>query len=194
MIWDSLPETVPTHWNYKGEIDDWGHKSTTIFITFLLSGLTYLLFTIIPMIDPKKKIKLMGNKYDNLKFLMTLFMSALAIFLLYSIKEQSLTNPAFLIAAIGLLYILLGNYIKTIKANYFIGIRTPWTLEHESVWKSTHLLAGKLWFIGGLAIVITALLTDRDFYTIFFIVITIIISLIPVIYSFIAYRKLKIED
>ena len=52
-IWSSLPDTVPIHWNYKGEIDDWGNKSSLIFITFLLSGLTYILFTVIPFIDPK---------------------------------------------------------------------------------------------------------------------------------------------
>ncbi len=64
-IWSALPETVPTHWNYKGEIDDWGSKNSLILITFLLSAVTYILFTIIPLIDPKKRIQTMGNKYHN---------------------------------------------------------------------------------------------------------------------------------
>ncbi len=190
-IWDSLPETIPTHWNYKGEIDDWGKKSTIILITFLLPGLTYIIFSLVPLIDPKKKIQAMGNKFHNLKFLLVLFMSALAIFIIYSIKEQSITNPSFIILAIGLLYMLLGNYMKTIKANYFIGIRTPWTLENENVWKNTHELAGKLWFIGGLAIVISSLTTNNPFNSIFFITITVLITLIPVIYSFIDYKNKK---
>ena len=190
-IWNSLPETVPTHWNYKGEIDAWGKKSSLILIMFLLPVLTYVLFSIIPFIDPKKKIQAMGNKYHNLKFLMTLFMSALAIFILYSVKEQSITNPAFIILAIGLLYIILGNYMKTLKANYFIGIRTPWTLENETVWKTTHALAGKLWFTGGLAIIISSLTTNKNFNSIFFISITIIIAVIPLIYSFLEFNKIK---
>ena len=190
-IWNSLPETVPTHWNYKGEIDDWGDKTTLIFITFLLSGLTYILFTVIPFIDPKKRIQTMGNKYHNLKFLMVLFMSALAVFIIYSAKEQSITNPSFIILAMGLLFMLLGNYFKTIKANYFIGIRTPWTLEHESVWKSTHKLAGKLWFVGGLAIVLSSLTTTKDFNGIFFISVTLLLALIPIVYSYLEYKKLK---
>ena len=190
-IWNSLPETVPTHWNYKGEIDAWGKKSSLILIMFLLPVLTYVLFSIIPFIDPKKKIQAMGNKYHNLKFLMTLFMSALAIFIIYSVKEQSITNPAFIILAIGLLYIILGNYMKTLKANYFIGIRTPWTLENETVWKKTHALAGKLWFIGGLAIIISSLTTNKNFNSIFFISITIIIAVIPLIYSFLEFNKIK---
>ena len=190
-IWNSLPETVPTHWNYKGEIDDWGDKTTLIFITFLLSGLTYILFTVIPFIDPKKRIQTMGNKYHNLKFLMVLFMSALAVFIIYSAKEQSITNPSFIILAMGLLFMLLGNYFKTIKANYFIGIRTPWTLEHESVWKSTHKLAGKLWFVGGLAIVLSSLTTSKEFNGLFFISVTVLLALIPIVYSFLEYKKLK---
>lgn len=190
-IWSSLPEIVPIHWNYKGEIDDWGNKSSLIFITFLLSGLTYILFTIIPLIDPKKRIQTMGNKYHNLKFLMVLFMSALAVFIIYSVKEQSITNPSFIYLAMGLLFMLLGNYMKTIKANYFIGIRTPWTLEYESIWKSTHKLAGKIWFVGGLAIVISSLTTSKDFNGIFFISAITLLAIIPVVYSYMEYRKLK---
>ena len=190
-IWSFLPEIVPIHWNYKGEIDDWGNKSSLIFITFLLSGLTYILFTVIPFIDPKKRIQAMGNKYHNLKFLMVLFMSALAVFIIYSVKEQSITNPSFIYLAMGLLFILLGNYMKTIKANYFIGIRTPWTLEYESIWKSTHKLAGKIWFVGGLAIVISSLTTSKDFNGIFFISAITLLAIIPVVYSYMEYRKVK---
>ena len=190
-IWSSLPDIVPIHWNYKGEIDDWGNKSSLIFITFLLSGLTYILFTVIPFIDPKKRIQTMGNKYHNLKFLMVLFMSALAVFIIYSAKEQSITNPSFIYLAIGLLFMLLGNYMKIIKANYFIGIRTPWTLEYESIWKSTHKLASKIWFVGGLAIVISSLTTNKDFNGIFFISAITLLAIIPVVYSYMEYRKLK---
>lgn len=190
-IWSSLPETVPTHWNYKGEIDDWGSKNSLILITFLLSGVTYILFTIIPLIDPKKRIQTMGNKYHNLKFLMVLFMSALAVFIIYSVKEQSITNPSLVIFAIGILFMLLGNYMKTIKANYFIGIRTPWTLENESVWKSTHKLAGKLWFVGGLAIAISSLTASKKFNSIFFISVTLLITLIPFVYSYLEYKKIR---
>ena len=190
-IWSSLPDTVPLHWNYIGEIDDWGNKSSLIFITFLLSGLTYILFTVIPFIDPKKRIQTMGNKYHNLKFLMVLFMSALAVFIIYSAKEQSITNPSFIYLAIGLVFMLLGNYMKIIKANYFIGIRTPWTLEYESIWKSTHKLASKIWFVGGLAIVISSLTTNKDFNGIFFISAITLLAIIPVVYSYMEYRKLK---
>ena len=67
---------------------------------------------------------------------------------------------------IGLLFAFLGNYFKTIKPNYFIGIKTPWTLENEEVWKKTHLIGGKLWFIGGLLMALTFVLPNKmQFYT-----------------------------
>ena len=158
-----------------------------------MPGLTYLIFSLVPLIDPKKKIQTMGNKYNNLKFLMVVFMAALALFIIYSVKEQSIANPTFIFVAIGLLYVLLGNYMKTIKANYFIGIRTPWTLESESVWEKTHVLAVKTCFIGGLSIIISSIIMNKEFNGIFFIAITIIISLIPLIYSYIEYKKLKVN-
>jgi len=191
FIWDSLPETVPIHWNSKGQIDNWGPKSTLILVTSLLTILMYGLLTIIQFIDSKKKIQNMGTKYYNLKFFIILFMSALAIFILYSVKKQTIANPNLILMIIGGLFVVLGNYMKTIKANYFIGIRTPWTLENETVWKKTHILAGKLWFVGGLAIIICCFIFDRELSSTLFIGITLIISLIPVLYSYFSFKKLK---
>lgn len=194
-IWNSLPKIIPIHWNLNGDIDNWGKKSTLILITFLLSGFTYGIFSLVPLIDPKKKIQAMGNKYHNLKFLMILFMSFLNVFIIYSVKEQSITNLNIIFIAVGLLFILLGNYMKTFKVNYFIGIRTPWTLENEYVWKKTHILAGKLWFLGGLAIIISSIISniinEKEFNGIFFVSVTIIMALAPVIYSYFEYRKIK---
>lgn len=190
-IWNSLPETIPVHWNLNGDIDNWGKKSTLIIMTFMSSGLTYCIFLLAPLIDPKKKIQAMGNKYHNLKFLMVLLMSVLSVFIIYSTKEQSITNSNVMFICVGLLYIILGNYMKTIKANYFIGIKTPWTLENEFVWKKTHSLAGKLWLLGGISIIASSLITNKEINHTIFLSITTIIALVPVIYSYIEYKKLE---
>ena len=156
FIWHSLPDEVPIHWNMHGKMDRYGSKEELLIIPFLLPFLIYVLLLIIPVINPKGKLNNMGNKRQNLKLLITTFMSVLALYILYSAKQQTLENPNYLITAIGILFIILGNYFKTIKPNYFIGVRTPWTLENEVTWKETHKLAGKLWFLGGLLIVILA--------------------------------------
>ncbi|MGB5227255.1 MAG: SdpI family protein [Eudoraea sp.] len=190
-IWNQLPEKVPMHWNIKGEIDRYGDKIELIIIPILLPLLIYIIFLVIPKIDPKNKLQNMGNKYQNIKTLLTLFMSILALFIIYSIKNRSFTNPNYILLSMGVLYTILGNYFKTIKPNYFIGIRTPWTLENDTVWQETHLLAGKIWFIGGLMVVFSSLILNGQSNLTVFIIITMVIVLIPIIYSYLKFKKIK---
>jgi uncharacterized membrane protein len=168
-----------------------GGKFSLITLLFLLPVLTYVLMLVIPKIDPKKKIELMGGKYYQLKFILVLFMSTLAFMILHISVNQSTSSPNLIFIPIGVLFIALGNYFKVIQPNYFIGIRTPWTLESKEVWKLTHNLAGKLWIAGGLIIVITSLTIAKSIFIYFFIGTTAIIILVPVIYSFIKFKELK---
>jgi uncharacterized membrane protein len=190
-VWNSLPEKVPLHWNIEGEIDRYGEKSDLILIPVLLPLLIYVLFTIIPKIDPKGKIKNMGNKYTILKTIMTLFMYVLSMIIIYIALNETFYNPNYIVLLIGILFAILGNYFKTLRANYFIGIKTPWTLENETVWKETHKLAGKLWFAGGLIIVLSSILLDKKTNFTLFAIITVLITVIPVVYSYIKYRSLS---
>ena len=188
-IWNQLPAKVPMHWNIKGEIDRYGEKMELIIIPILLPLLVYIIFLVVPKIDPKNKLNKMGNKLQTIKVLLTTFMSILALFIIYSAKNQSFANPNYIILLIGVLYIILGNYFKTIKANYFIGIRTPWTLENETVWKKTHKLGGKLWFVGGIIVVLTSLILDKEPNVTVFLIITGIITVIPIVYSYIIFKN-----
>src|SRR5690554_1751562 len=188
-IWNQLPEKVPMHWDIKGDIDRYGDKIELLLIPFLLPVLVYVIFLVVPKIDPKKKLHKMGNKLQNLKVLMTIFMSVLALFIIYSAKNNTFTNPNYILLLIGVLYIILGNYFKTIKANYFIGIRTPWTLESETVWKETHNLGGKMWFVGGILVVLSSMVLDKQANSTLFLIITAIITIIPVVYSYLLFRK-----
>src|SRR5690606_145659 len=186
-----LPQQVPMHYNIKGEVDRYGDKSELIMIPIMLPLLIYLIFLIVPYIDPKKQLQKMGNKYQHLKFILTGLMSLLALYILHSAKEQSMGNPNLIFIVIGILYLALGNYFKTIKPNYFIGIRTPWTLESESIWKETHRWAGNIWFVGGLLTILCCLILDEqaNFYA--FMAITLILVLAPMLYSYLLFRKQK---
>jgi uncharacterized membrane protein len=110
---------------------------------------------------------------------------------MYAANNESVKNPNYIVLIIGLLFVFLGNYFKTIKPNYFIGIKTPWTLENETVWKETHSLAGKMWFVGGLIIVFSSLILSKEANFTLFTVITVIIALVPVIYSYIFFKQLE---
>lgn len=188
-IWNRLPEKVPMHWNGAGEIDRYGDKKELVAVLCMLVGVTYFVFLIIPYVDPKQKLQNMGNKLNNLRMILTLFMSGLAVFILYNVQQKS-SNPGFVFAIIGLLFAFLGNYFKTIKPNYFIGIKTPWTLENEEVWKKTHIMGGKLWFVGGLLMALTFLLpNEMQLYN--FLGITAVISIVPIVYSYFEFKKIK---
>ena len=187
-IWDKLPTNVPIHWNIVGEIDGYGNKAILILIPILLPLLIYVIFLVIPNIDPKNKLNKMGNKFQNIKVLLTVFMSVLALFIIYSSKNQSFANPNYIIFGMGFLFMILGNYFKTIKPNYFLGIRTPWTLENETIWKKTHNMAGKMWFIGGMVILFASLVLSNQPNLVVFLIITGIITIVPILYSYIQFR------
>lgn len=190
-IWNTLPETVPTHWDASGEIDGYGSKNTLLLIPFMLPVLVYIIMTIAPKIDPKNKIAKMGKKYEQLKFFLVLFMSVLALFIIYSSKTQSFSSPNIIYILLGLLFAGLGNFMKTVKPNYFIGIKTPWTLENETVWKKTHLLGGKIWFVGGLLIVFMSLIFTAQTAATLFVIIAVLITIIPLVHSYIEFKKIK---
>lgn len=187
-IWTSLPAQVPMHWDINGNVNRYGEKSEMFFLAFIPLFL-YLLLLVIPVIDPKKRMDAMGSKFYSIRLLTTIFISVLFTFIIYSTKEGSLANPNYIFILIGAFFMVLGNYFTTIKPNYFIGIRTPWTLESESVWKSTHRLAAKLWIPGGLIIVVSGFIFAEQTTLIIFTTVTIIIALIPIAYSYVQYRK-----
>jgi uncharacterized membrane protein len=87
---------------------------------------------------------------------------------------------------------MLGNYFQTVRPNYFIGIRTPWTLENEQLWKKTHRMGGKLWVAGGVLIaVISIFINNNTALAITFGAILSIMVIVPVVYSYIEYLKAK---
>ncbi|MBA3665436.1 MAG: SdpI family protein [Bacteroidetes bacterium] len=191
MVWTSLPATVPMHYDLDGNVNRYGNKSELIWLSFGLPFFIYLLFMVIPFIDPKGKIKAMGNKLFQLKVLLVIFMSVLSFYIIYtSLKPQNF-NENLVFVIVGLLFSVLGNFFQSLKPNYFIGIRTPWTLENETVWKETHTLAGKIWMVGGLLIVMLTFLMSVRFYMFFFLGITAIMVLWPVIYSYRRFKALK---
>lgn len=192
FIWNDLPAKVPTHFDVDGNADDWSARAFLLFLPAGVGIIMYLVLWIIPALDPKKKIHLMGEKYYNFRFILLLFFSFFSCYMLYVSKEGSLKHPQVMIAIIGGMIILMGNYFQALRPNYFIGIRTPWTLENEIVWKNTHRLGGRLWIGGGLLLIISAIiLRDNRSIAIASFSIFIIMVLIPVIYSYIDFKKQK---
>ena len=190
LIWNKLPDQVPTHFNLAGEPNDWSSKTSLLFIPAGMGIFIYILMRVIPVLDPKKKIRQMGEKFYSLRLIVTFFFSVIAIYILHSTHEGNLKSPNILITILGVMFAVLGNYFPTIRPNYFIGLRTPWTLENEMVWKKTHQLGGMLWMIGGALIVIMAFIVkDNAVLAISFASIIFVMVIVPVVFSYIEFKK-----
>ena len=196
LIWNKLPEKIPMKYNMKGEPYIYGSKSDLLLLIAIITAVSigvYFLLVNINRIDPKKKYTAENlPRMRVLAFAISIFISAIACFFLYtSLHSELKFNPKFIVVIIGLLFTIIGNYFYTIKPNYFAGLRTPWALENEENWRLTHKLGGKLWFAGGLIIAIVGLfLNNVALYVVLMTTILIMVA-IPIIYSYRLYVKQK---
>ena len=185
-IWAELPEEVPMHWNAKGQIDRYGSKNELVGLLLMLNLPLYFILKYAPKIDPKKKIS--DSQLAGLRLVMHLFMSALALFILYSTKQAEMSSPFGIISLVGLLFAGLGWYFTKLKPNYFIGIRTPWTLESEEVWTRTHKASAPVWMIGGIFMAI-ALLIVKSASVYIVLGTTLLLTIYSVGYSWWAFKN-----
>jgi uncharacterized membrane protein len=195
-VYSSLPAIVPMHYGADGVPNRYSSKSeflTMQLIFPLISGGLYFLLKFLPSIDPKKQVKYGEQTFQRLGFGMVIFMAAISIAITFATINQSFKIDKLLLPLIGLLFVFLGNIMYSIKPNYFAGVRTPWTLEDEGNWRATHRLAGKVWVIGGLAITIAMLALPEGTGTYVFLPSIIIMSVIPIIYSYIYFKKHQLK-
>jgi uncharacterized membrane protein len=193
FIYNSLPETVPTHFGITGKPNAFGNKSSlwiTVSIMSVLSIGIYLLVTNISKIDPKKSAKLSAQTFQKIAIGVVLLLSAVNISIIYS-TANGMFNTKLFFPLLGLFFIYMGNMMHSIKPNYFVGIRLPWTLEDPNNWRATHQLSGKLWFVGGIIITLCTLLLPEKIGSIIFICLVAVIVLIPIIYSYSYFKKHK---
>jgi uncharacterized membrane protein len=188
-IWQDLPGKVPIHWNVAGEIDRYGDKIELLIASIVLPLLSYCLFLIIPLFDSDGKIQKMGEKFQNLKFGVILSTSLIAIFIIYSSQTLQVTNINVVFGFLAVMFIVIGNYMKSMGQNYFIGIRTPWTLKNEKVWREVHTIASYLWVGAGIVLLLMCLVLPNKILTPIFFSIIILITLGPVIQSYLLYKK-----
>jgi len=184
-----LPDKVASHWNAKGEVDGYMSKFGGLFLMPVISLVLLLLFIIIPKIDPlKHNIEKFRKYFDGFIVLMMLFLFYLYILtILWNIGVR-FNFVHLLVPIFSIFFYYCGILIQKAQRNWFIGIRTPWTLSNEQVWNKTHKIGGILFKIAGIISLIGILLTE---YALFFVICPVILaSLFPVIYSYFAYQKL----
>lgn len=188
FAWPNLPDTMAVHWGMEG-VNGYASKFNAMLLLLGIMIFTYVLLTITPKIDPKKKNYDKFSKgymiinYSVVVLLFLVNMLVIGVGLGYDIPMNS--TPLILV---GLLFIVIGNYLPQCKPNYFVGIKTPWTLSNEEVWRKTHRFSGKVFVVLGIIMILSVFVpvTWKSF-----IMVGIIIGAVGLTmgYSYVAYKK-----
>jgi uncharacterized membrane protein len=187
-VYPTAPDRIASHWNAAGEVNGYMSKFWGLFLVpFIMTGFVALL-AFLPRIDPhKKNYEKFWNYYEGFILLFALFLLAIqAQIVLWSIGYQISPNITFPLL-VGALFIYLGFLLSHAEQNWFVGIRTPWTLSSKTVWKKTHQLGGKLFIIAG---VISCAGIFAGAYALWFILVPVLaVSVYTVAYSYIEFQK-----
>ena len=189
LLWNNFPDQMASHWNEQDQVDGYMSKFWGVFmVPLLMAGLT-LLFLAIPHIDPlKKNIADFRGVFNIFIVLFNVFMAFIhALTLAWNLGHTGFRMSIVMLPAMGLLFIFIGILIRKAKRNFFIGIRTPWTLSSDRVWDETHRLGSKLFIAAGVVTFIGILFPDQAF--ILLMVSVIAASLISVLYSYLVWRR-----
>lgn len=143
-----LPAEVPTHWNAAGQVDNTGGRLQLVLLMPLLAAAVAALRRVLPRIDPRRAAyELFPGTYHLYLNAVVLFLTIMQLAMIASALGWSVTVPRVALVGVGVLLAVLGNELGRVQPNWFVGIRTPWTLADTTVWRQTHRLGGRL-FVG----------------------------------------------
>ncbi len=185
LLYSRLPETVPTHFNLNGEPDGWSSRAVAAFALPALMLVMNFVLQFALNADPKRQ-----NMSEALMKVVVWTVPVLSVLcsgmtlakaLGYNVRIE-VVLPVFM----GLLFILIGNYLPKTKQSYTMGIRLPWTLSSEENWNRTHRLAGFLWVLCGVLFIVMSFI---GWSLPLFLILLAVMILVPLIYSYLLYRK-----
>ncbi|RME07585.1 MAG: SdpI family protein [Anaerolineae bacterium] len=189
LLAPQMPEEMASHWNAQGEVDGYQSKFWGLYLMPLVSLGMLGLYLLIPQIDPlKENIARFRGYFNTFIVLMLVFLLYVhGLSLAWNLGYTGFDMGRAMTPAIGLLFIYIGVLLKNARRNWFIGIRTPWTLSSERVWDATHR-RGSVLYIGAGVVTLLGLLFER--WAIWFVIVPVIVaSLYLVVYSYFLWRS-----
>ncbi len=155
-FWPQLPDPMPTHWGADGQPNGWMPRTWGAIAAPLAATLAYLSMTVSPYLDPRSRNwAAFADIYPVLKTGVCALMLFVTYLALSAAASPDPTLPANrVLIGVGLLFVVMGNYLPKVRSNFFVGIRTPWTLSSDEVWVRTHRFAGKAMVVLGLVFVL----------------------------------------
>ena len=158
--WISVPDRIPIHWNISGEVDGYGGRFSGLLLLPLVTLAIYALLTVIPIIDPARaNYPSFRGPYTTIRVGFVVYMAVIYAFLNISIgREAAVPVDRLIAASIAVLFVLIGLVLGKVRPNYFVGIRTPWTITSERSWVKTHSVGGWVFIAAGAASAIGAII------------------------------------
>ena len=189
VLYPRLPEMVPSHWNFRGQPDGFVHKPFGPFLGPTLMAGVLLLFVALPAISPR------GFRFETFRPVWAILEGSILglLFLIHTLGlMQGMGKPVDVsrgvAAGVGVLLVILGNFMGKVTRNFFVGIRTPWTLASEEVWLRTHRFGGRLFVLAGLVLFVLAVLGGGWVVAVIAIGSATVLS---VVYSYLVYRRVE---
>lgn len=187
ILWNVLPDVMAVHWGFSGEADGFAGKGFVVFGMPLILLAFHLLCLFASSFDKKNREQ--SKKVFTMVFFTVPFVSFLVFGIMYAAAlDINVDVASVCLFAFGILFAVIGNYLPKCRQNSTIGVKIKWTLENEGNWNATHRAAGRIWLIGGILMMLTVFL-PRITQIIAFFVILFIMVVVPIVYSYVLYRK-----
>jgi uncharacterized membrane protein len=188
-VYPNLPQTVPTHWDMLGRPNGWGSRVWGAWVLPIVMLLLWALTRVLPTIDPRgANYAKFGGAFEAIVISILLYMLGLHLIILRASLGYPVAMQRVLPIGVGILLVLIGNLLPRARPNWFIGIRTPWTLSSDRVWEKTHRVGGRAFVAGGLVILIAALVVAQWAHYVL-VAVVVVCSLGAVLYSYIAWKR-----
>jgi uncharacterized membrane protein len=189
VAYPHLPNIVPTHWDAQGHVNGWGPKWSLFLFGPGLMLFIVLMFSALPWLSPKKfEVDSFRATYLYIMIVIVALLAYCQLLVLISALGMVLDVSRALEGGVSLLIALLGNVMGKVRRNFYVGVRTPWTIANEQVWNSTHRFAAKTFFAAGLLGLVAVILRAPFWLPMAAILIA---ALAPVIYSLVFYKQLE---
>jgi len=190
-VYPHLPEKVPSHWNIHGEVDAYSSRFFGAFFAPLLTMGIYFLMLLVPYVDPKRdNYQRFTSAYTFLRWSLVAFFSVIYGATILVALDYPINVGLIVKAMVSILFLVIGNFMGQFRHNYFVGIRTPWTLANEEVWQRTHRFGSKIWVAGAL-VCLSMSLIDSAWGAVVFFTAVMVMTIIPIVYSYIIFVKLR---
>jgi uncharacterized membrane protein len=182
-----LPERVPTHWNLHGNVNGYSSRFQAVTIMPAIMAGIMLMFAVLPALSPRHfEIEPFLSTYLYLMLVITVALAYFQAIILWAAFRPGLPINQTILGGICVLWMLMANVMGKVKRNFFVGIRTPWTLASEQVWYATHRFAARVWMWSGFIGLLLAFI-----YPLAVIVVIIGSGFVPIVQSFVYYKRLE---